>query len=165
MQPPSFFSTLFLLCPILTAPTAQAQGVLTQSGAASTETLSISWTIGDNFVKRVSSDALLISEGSLQPRVTESESGPMNEEWSTDRISVYPNPARTEFFVEVEDADITQLMGTVLNAEGKTIKTFAISTAQRQVISMQDAPPGTYLLKLSKFDSQINHTYQIIKTH
>lgn len=68
-------------------------------------------------------------------------------------IKVYPNPAKDQLNVEIEDEEIQLLY--LVDVQGKAIKTFD-AKASRVVVPTNDVATGTYILRI-KTDQNLYH--------
>lgn len=146
---------------------ASAQQVFSsQSDSKSINNLTLSWTIGEPFTSQGSTECTMVTEGFQQPLISISE---FIQETATLQefieVSVFPNPVQNEVFIELHDASVAGLTGTLRNAEGKALQSFVLSSTHRYVLDMSSRSPGIFLLTLSEEGSLNQKTYQIVKSH
>jgi len=67
-------------------------------------------------------------------------------------IQVYPNPAKDEVNITLKGFRTLQGFGTLITADGKTVKTFTISGSETQ-IDVTNLNPGLYVLKIELEES------------
>ena len=80
------------------------------------------------------------------------------------RIRVYPNPADESISLEIENSQTgEQLEISVLDLQGRQVKTVQIATVGEVEISVDEIPNGVYFLKLTR--DQFSHTQRLVITH
>jgi len=67
-------------------------------------------------------------------------------------VSVYPNPAKDVVNIITKGFQTLQGFGTLITADGKTVKTFTISGSETQ-IDVTNLNPGLYVLKIELEES------------
>jgi hypothetical protein len=78
--------------------------------------------------------------------------------------SIYPNPARDHFFVEIEAPATANKTVTVTNMVGAQVKTVDLTGTTRRRISVSDLAPGVYFISL-KVNGKATTTRRLVITH
>lgn len=136
-----------------------------ENGSKSVEGLVLSWTIGETCTAQGSAGPIQITEGFQQPHIAVSEAMDEGSPSAWVGVRVFPNPVQNEVFIELQEASLTGLNGTLRNPEGKALQSFVLSSTQRHVLDMSSHSPGIYLLTLSEEKGLKQKTYQIVKSH
>ncbi len=66
---------------------------------------------------------------------------------SEKNINIYPNPVKTDFFIDFTSSDFKNIQSELYNSEGKRIKSFTLKEAN-SLINISDIPSGIYFLKI-----------------
>jgi hypothetical protein len=69
-------------------------------------------------------------------------------------IQIYPNPAKDEVNITLKGFRTLQGFGTLLTAEGKLVKTFAITGIQTK-LNVHDLQPGVYILRFENAENVV----------
>ncbi|RNC87702.1 MAG: T9SS C-terminal target domain-containing protein [Winogradskyella sp.] len=74
-------------------------------------------------------------------------------DFDLDKFRIFPNPATTEFMINVRVSDIN-----IVDITGKTVKTFNGSFNRNSSFNIEDLNPGIYIVKTISENNQINTT-------
>ncbi|RLD50038.1 MAG: hypothetical protein DRI94_09720 [Bacteroidetes bacterium] len=66
---------------------------------------------------------------------------------SDKNINIYPNPVKTDFFIDFTSFNFKNIQSELYNSEGKRIKSFTLKEAN-SLINISDIPSGIYFLKI-----------------
>ncbi len=69
-------------------------------------------------------------------------------------VLIYPNPAKDLVNIAMKGLRTLQGFGTLMTADGKLVKTFAITGIQTQ-LNVQDLQPGVYILKFENAENVV----------
>jgi hypothetical protein len=128
---------------------------------SSDKSVSVSWTLGETIVPTlISGDgSLILTHGFQQKLIVASI-----EDKFADlvKVNVFPNPVNESINIQFENAIDKEISISLLNAEGKLVKTDQIeTTALIKIINLQDLAAGVYYLRLTK--GNLVNVYKVVK--
>ncbi|MGC4129963.1 MAG: T9SS-dependent M36 family metallopeptidase [Bergeyella sp.] len=71
----------------------------------------------------------------------------VSETAATKALSVYPNPAKDEFYLKVQGAVTGKINVEIFDASGKLVSSQRISSDNKEAINVQSLPNGVYIVK------------------
>ncbi len=151
---------LFVLATTLSVGAAAQQTLSTASGDATGTTGSVSYTLGQPFVRSAFAPSGASLSGGIQQPYTVAESvieGIAPLDIST---RVFPNPTADELVVEVMGEDNGRKLRYELYAVGGTLVAQGLVEGMLR-LSMGSCPAGSYVLRLS--DGDASRSYHIVK--
>lgn len=160
---------ILVFCCIAAAAAAQAaierQVTASQGGSASSDRLSLDWTLGEPAVGSLSTPSGLLTQGFQQPvlRVEQVSMLPKQARMTTS-IRVAPNPTAAEINISFPTDLSEELWLELSNLQGKPIlreKTDASGTWRMDVSAY---PPGFYLLRCVTARGEILSIHRIVKS-
>ena len=159
-----FFLLLFILVSAIPAMAQHAQrSIVSPAGeTASSQRVSLSWTLGDLATGYYLTPDLQYREGfqSSNLRVTAIE--PVPEVWN---VEVYPNPTQSGLSVDLGREHPVRAL-TLHDLSGRELRALTVDAAEQQAqLQLGELPSGTYILRVSDADGKPAGTYQIKKVH
>ena len=133
-------------------------------GTATTQTMTLDWTLGEAVVETSYTPERLYTQGFHQPLLQVSELQNQINPDAGYTITVAPNPVTSYLTVGITapQEDPLQLRLTDLNGRQYTLPILPATTRSTQV-DMTQFPTGTYLLHINSVDGRLLKSYKIIK--
>jgi hypothetical protein len=100
------------------------------------------------------SDGLFASNGQTEITSFKASATGIGETGIAGDVRIYPNPAKDVVNIVVKGFKTLEGLGTLLTAEGKTVKTFKITGIQTQ-FNVQDLLPGVYVLRIENTENVV----------
>jgi len=157
MKKQSIFLAIAL--PLAAAAQSLSPTVVASAGNhASAGTVQLSYTVGEVAVTTATGGSSILTQGFHQP--VDVSTG-ITEGVFEGRISVFPNPANREVFVEAE-SDYQNIKGVLTDMQGKVVKEFTMLGKDKTSINVEEYAAATYHLSLSGSDKKFRKTYTLI---
>jgi len=174
---------ILLLClpfSILLSQSSSQYIISTQGDFSKTESLSLSWTIGDLMTEAGVFDKSIVTQGFQQPVLSVREIRPdkvedalandpnalgsaiTNRNSNEFTASVYPNPVGTDVTIEIENSKKEYYVDLFDPAGNLLLRNR--SSNPKEVIQLSDLPAAQYVLRISLLDSRQTRVFQIIKS-
>ena len=99
-------------------------------------------------------DGLYVSGGQSAIISFKESSTGIGEAGIAGNVQIYPNPAKDVINIATKGFRTLQGFGTLMTAEGKLVKTFAITGNQTQ-LDVQELKPGIYILKIETAENVV----------
>ncbi|MGZ2371768.1 T9SS type A sorting domain-containing protein [Ancylomarina sp. YFZ004] len=140
---------------------SNAQEVISTGGNShKTETLQLSWTLGELSIQTIDNSNLILTQG-LHQSLIEIEKVDTGEEFDIDLI-VYPNPTKGKLHLIIKRFDeLHSLKYSICDIKGVVIKRETIVTPTTE-ISLHGLSSAVYFLKVFAKESLIQ-TFKIVK--
>jgi hypothetical protein len=136
-----------------------------QGGSFNSNTLSLEWTLGENFVETLFLNGKVLTQGFQQPYIVIENKNKLAENPIFDmKISIGPNPTSDVLTVKVLANDIQPYQITLYDDTGKILKTMKSSFDNSYIeIEVYDIPRGMYLLNVSDLTGKFLKSFKMIK--
>ncbi len=135
------------------------QALTTSGGTVSGSGGNLSYTIGQIDYTAVNNSEGSLLQGVQQPYEIFTLS--TTENFSNLSVSVYPNPTSDLLMISIEESKITDLEYTVIDQQGKSIKSNKISSSNT-IIYFEEMANGIYYIVITSQEKSV-HTIKIIK--
>lgn len=139
--------------------------ISSQGGTDKTESISLEWSIGENFVETISLEGNIITQGFHQSYLHQSSTLNVNNsfEYSINSI-VYPNPTGNQITIQLQNTNDIRLTVSLSEINGKFIKQVSTNLQDSNLdLDIMNLSSGTYLLKISTINGLLLATHKIIK--
>jgi hypothetical protein len=139
----------------------KAQQVVSSGGGQGAGSgVRISWTIGEPVISTLRSGSLILTQGFHQTRLslTAIEEIPVPGL----KLSVFPNPTAEFINLKIEEGDFALFQYTLLDINGKSLKTNKLKEASTRV-DMGKLAAGIYLLRISRKNGETIKTCRVVK--
>jgi hypothetical protein len=122
-----------------------------------TQNISLSWTLGELAVSKVSTGRIMFTEGFQQGE------SPANNSASTDNLVAWPNPSQDEVFVNWSKSDDHSIL-CLTDMNGKILIVKTISSGEiNSTLDLNDLRAGIYFLTLRNAAGNISASTKICK--
>jgi len=118
----------------------------------------LSYTVGEVVVTTATGGSSILTQGFHQPVDV---SVGITEGNFEGRISVFPNPASREVFVEAE-SEYQNIQGTLTDMQGRVVKEFTMQGKDKTSFNVEEYAAATYHLSLTGSGNKFRKTYSII---
>ncbi len=133
--------------------TKQSEVVASAGGTATTETVSVSYTVGEPVIGTLSADKVVLSQGFQQGYIdvpkTEVEAA------LAKNVRLYPNPLKTTLFVELQEIPDGDCVVKCFDMAGHMVGEAQYDSDPRMSIDMSKLPQGAYFVKVFVDDSEL----------
>lgn len=134
--------------------------IATSSGYSETSSLSISWTIGENFTETFSNGEIMLTQGFNQGNIIITDiSKVLLPEFT---ITAYPNPANEFINIKIESKNTEYFTAEIYNLSGTRLIS-ELMNSDNTCIDIQSLPESNYILRISDSHQRIK-SFKIIKT-
>jgi hypothetical protein len=142
------------------SPLIAQAGIGIAGGHATSEDISISYSVGQVFNNAFSHPDYYVSQGIQHPMLLWINQTPV-QEMETAGIRIYPNPVANALHIERQSTDLQRCRVLLINMQGQVLidKTF---DAAEIVLPIESIAVGSYLLKIN-IGKLETYTYTILK--
>ncbi len=120
---------------------------------------SLSWTLGEVMSETYSAGSNQLTQGFHQP----TSKGVGLTEYSNARISVYPNPSKAVFHLNLKDAP-SGLILYIYDARGRIVHTQLLSNSTNEIVDLTLVESGMYIIKFIHQSVEVFAPIKIQKT-
>ncbi len=130
-----------------------------QGGFATSETMTLSWTLGEGFTETTYLDDVVVTQGFQQPFFDLQRVTPLSAD--TYQANIYPNPTPGNLNLELMNPG-SGYQVEVIDLTGKVLQTLQATDKICQ-IDMSDYPAGQYFVRISS-DTDLRQTlFNVVK--
>lgn len=133
--------------------TKQSEVVASAGGSVTTETVSVSYTVGEPVVGTLSAGNVVLNQGFQQGYIdipdTEVEAA------LAKNVRLYPNPLKTTLFVELQEIPDGDCVVKCFDMSGRMVGEAQYDSDPRMSIDMSSLPQGAYFVKVFVDDSEL----------
>jgi hypothetical protein len=137
------------------------EAVVTTGGEASSETGSVSYTVGQVVYTTSTGTSGSVAQGVQQPYEIFVATAIPEAKGIDLSMSVYPNPTTNRLTLKVSEYESDNLSYHLFDVTGKLVKMKKITDPETRII-MQDLKPGVYFLRIVDKNKEIK-VFKIIK--
>ena len=134
--------------------------IASSAGYSETASLSLSWTIGENFTETFSNNDIILTQGFNQGNIIITDISEMVFPEIT--IAVYPNPVKEYINIRMDTKSTDNLKAEIFSMSGMKLLSESINS-NNTGIDIQRLPASDYILRLSNSD-QVLKSFKIVKT-
>jgi hypothetical protein len=135
-----------------------------QGGFDKTESISLEWTLGENFIETVSLEDNIFTQGFHQSFSSASTLAidPIPE--NLFKSVVYPNPVNSLLNINLTTSEESKYKISLYEITGRFIKQSSVNTKDSSItINVTDLSSGMYILQISNSKGSLIETHKIIK--
>lgn len=154
----SYFLFLFLLYSLINLNAQQVQQNLlcTAGEIYETDKYVLEFSVGEIATETFATQNIQITQGFLQP--DSDTTGLKAKNWDSIFANLYPNPASTEIFIELENLSyLLPINMNIIDINGKTICNMDLKEELNE-ISIANFKAGVYMVKIGDQKQQQNKT-------
>jgi len=134
--------------------------ISTSAGYSETSSLSVSWTIGENFTETFSNSEIILTQGFNQSKIIVTDISEILFPEFT--ITAYPNPANEFINIKIESKNTEYFTAEIYNLSGTRLIS-ELMNSDNTCIDIQSLPESNYILRISDSHQRIK-SFKIIKT-
>lgn len=138
--------------------------VAVAGGTATTQTMTLDWTVGESVVETATTSSRLYTQGFHQPMLQVSEQPGLTGDAAGYTFTIAPNPVATYLTLGITapESSPLQLLLTDMNGRQYSLPIVPANTTSTQV-DMTTFPAGVYLLRIGKPDGPQLKAYKVLK--
>jgi len=156
-----YYQILLAILIFLPKSISAQQIISSQGNYAESSTMSLSWTIGDNFTETKQLDGQIITQGFQQPFLQVEEIVNTSPDIPSFEASIFPNPASDILNLNMKNLADDYLL-EVFDVHGKLLHRSKRNGGMQQ-FEMNEFVPGQYFFKLSNPTSNQVSLFKIVK--
>ena len=142
----------------------------TSGGESAGNSITLQWTLGEVAAVTQTTENVMITEGYIQPtiKIIEMPELPFNDEnefLSKDlEINLWPSPVAEYLNIQVKGEAVDNISFTLFDLGGNRVLTKMIDKElDRNILNLESATPGNYVLKFSGTNGSHLKSFMIIK--
>ena len=152
------FAALFLLM-VIVSNAQELQVVSTAGETYTNDEVSVSWTIGEPVIETFESGDIILTQGFHQESYSITA---IDEIQSVDlKITLFPNPAKEEFFIKYEGENMEDLKARIHDLKGNVILIKDINS-EISNINIADLKAAEYIISIQD-NNKILRSYKLVK--
>ncbi len=133
--------------------TKQSEVVASAGGSVTTETVSVSYTVGEPVVGTLSAGNVVLSQGFQQGYIDIPDTDV--EAALAKNVRLYPNPLKTTLFIELQEVPEGDCVVKCFDMSGQMVGSAQYDSEPRLSIDMSNLPQGAYFVKVFVDDSEL----------
>lgn len=153
------FMALIFVVPNLNGQSISRDLISSQGGVSSSNSISLHWTLGDNYVETVNAFSSYVTEGFVQPILAK-----RNFQESSLYLEVFPNPTQALIYLRCRDNEVLDLKLELFTAAGNLIMQRRLELqSEPNTLNLESLARGLYFLKATNRSNGETNTYTITK--